>query len=187
MQFQSPSMMVLDSSNSHTVWRVLPLVVQRKSLPNTSPSVQMGFNTPEIRASLSGPSYRTRIFPRLPHVVSVTDQERIAQVGRSHDELRGMLIGAARQIRKFRHNPENAKTRFAPLTLKCVNGVAKRVVYRPSLPACFPLIFSGRYPQMFKKGPISGNDSAAQWQRQSPAVFKTYPLSFSRQPFPERV
>ena len=40
----------------------------------------------------------------------VTDHEkRITELERSHDELRGALILAGKQVRKFRHNPQNAK------------------------------------------------------------------------------
>jgi hypothetical protein len=42
----------------------------------------------------------------------VTDRERIVELERSHDELRGALIAAARHIKKFRHTPENAKLLF---------------------------------------------------------------------------
>ena len=36
-------------------------------------------------------------------------KDRIRELEQFHDQLRGALIAAGRQIRKFRHNPENAK------------------------------------------------------------------------------
>ena len=50
-----------------------------------------------------------RTLPEAANIFFVTTEQRIEQLEKSHDQLRGALVAAGFHIRKLRQNPANAK------------------------------------------------------------------------------